>query len=218
MRASGPETLVASSSWNSAPSPAMPVAMPIWRNVELMPEPMPARAGGTTPTAVDASGGFTRPTPMPAKMKPGSSTVHAESASTRAISTSPRPTSPSPPPIIRRTGNPRRQLARDRRHEERQQRDRQEAQPGLQRRVAERVLDVQRHVEEHREQRRRQRERRDRGARERGLAQKRQVEHRPGLAALDDDERAQQDDRADEERDDQRATPALGVAAHERED
>jgi hypothetical protein len=44
----------------------MPVAMPTWRKVELMPEAMPACRGGTTPTAVDASGGFTRPTPTPA--------------------------------------------------------------------------------------------------------------------------------------------------------
>ena len=45
------------------------------------------------------------PVPMPAKMKPGSSTVQAESASSRAISTSPIPTSASPAPIMNRTGN-----------------------------------------------------------------------------------------------------------------
>jgi hypothetical protein len=28
----------------------MPVAMPTWRKVELMPEAMPACCGGTTPT------------------------------------------------------------------------------------------------------------------------------------------------------------------------
>ena len=33
----------------------MPVAMPTWRNVELMPEAMPARCGSTTPTAAVAS-------------------------------------------------------------------------------------------------------------------------------------------------------------------
>ena len=74
----------------------MPVAMPIWRKVELIPDPIPARCGGTTPTAVDASGGLMRPTPTPANRNPGSSTVHAESASRRAIRTRPMPTSPSP--------------------------------------------------------------------------------------------------------------------------
>ena len=53
----------------------MPVAMPTWRNVVLMPDAMPLRCGGTTPTAVEASGGLTRPTPTPATRKPGSSAV-----------------------------------------------------------------------------------------------------------------------------------------------
>ena len=35
----------------------MPVAIPTWRKVLLMPEAMPLRAGGTTPIAVEASGG-----------------------------------------------------------------------------------------------------------------------------------------------------------------
>ena len=56
----------------------MPVAMPTWRNVELMPEAMPARRGSTTPTAVDASGGLTRPTPTPATIRPGIRWVHVE--------------------------------------------------------------------------------------------------------------------------------------------
>ena len=62
------------------------------------------------------------------------------------------------------------ELARDRRDQEGQQRDRQEAQAGFERRVAEDVLDVEREVEEHREHRRRQHERRDRRAGEGGLA------------------------------------------------
>ncbi len=41
----------------------MPVAMPIWRNVALTPDAMPALYGGTTPIAVEASGGFTMPPP-----------------------------------------------------------------------------------------------------------------------------------------------------------
>ena len=65
---------------NSVPSKAMPVAMPTWRNVELMPEAMPARCGRTTPTAVEASGGLTRPTPTPATMNPGMRWVQSELA------------------------------------------------------------------------------------------------------------------------------------------
>ena len=37
----------------------MPVAMPTWRKVELMPDAMPARRGSTTPTAAVASAGLT---------------------------------------------------------------------------------------------------------------------------------------------------------------
>ena len=59
------------------------------------------------------------------------------------------------------------ELARERRDEERQQRDGQEAQAGLERRVAERVLDVEGEVQEHREHRRGQHERGDARAVER---------------------------------------------------
>ena len=45
--------------WKIAPSTAMPVAMPTWRNVLLAPEAMPLRCGCTTETAPEASTGFT---------------------------------------------------------------------------------------------------------------------------------------------------------------
>jgi hypothetical protein len=48
------------------PSTATETAIPIWRNVELTPEAMPASSGRTTQTAVAASGGVTRPAPAPA--------------------------------------------------------------------------------------------------------------------------------------------------------
>ena len=47
------------------PSAAMPVATPTWRSVRLMPDAIPARAGSTTPTAVEMSGVLTRPAPTP---------------------------------------------------------------------------------------------------------------------------------------------------------
>ena len=56
----------------------MPVAMPTWRKVLLMPDAIPLRCGGTTPTAVEASGGLIMPIPMPATMKPASSAVQRE--------------------------------------------------------------------------------------------------------------------------------------------
>ena len=79
---------------------AMPVAMPIWRNVELMPDAIPAWAGCTTPIAVEASGGLTRPTPMPADDQPGDEVRPLRrAASSPRISSSPMPTSTSPVPI-----------------------------------------------------------------------------------------------------------------------
>ena len=51
----------------------MPIAMPTWRNVSLMPEAMPLCSLGTTETATSATAGLMRPTPTPARMKPGSS-------------------------------------------------------------------------------------------------------------------------------------------------
>ena len=57
----------------------MPVAIPTWRNVEFTPLAMPARATGTTPTAVEASGGLIIPMPMPVTIRPGIRWVHAES-------------------------------------------------------------------------------------------------------------------------------------------
>ena len=49
----------------------MPVAIPAWRKVLLMPEAIPLRAGGTTPTEVVAITGLAIPTPAPAMMNPG---------------------------------------------------------------------------------------------------------------------------------------------------
>jgi hypothetical protein len=54
------------------PRPATPVAIPTWRRVALIPEAMPARAGATTPTAVETSGVLMRPPPMPLTIIPAS--------------------------------------------------------------------------------------------------------------------------------------------------
>ena len=57
--------------WKTAPSTAMPVAMPTWRKVLLAPDAIPLRCGSTTEMEADASTGFTIPIPAPATMKPG---------------------------------------------------------------------------------------------------------------------------------------------------
>ena len=90
--------------WKTAPRPAIPVAMPTWRKVELIPEAIPLRSAGTTPIAVPANGGLTSPTPAPASRKPGTSTVQLEAASMLVIVSRPIPISVSPEPSSRRTG------------------------------------------------------------------------------------------------------------------
>jgi hypothetical protein len=84
---------------NSVPSSAMPMAVPTWRKVELMPEAMPSCCGGTTPTAVEASGGFTRPTPTPATIIPGMRWVQVEPALSPRISSKLTPMMIRPGPI-----------------------------------------------------------------------------------------------------------------------
>ena len=111
----------------------MPVAMPTCRNVELMPEAMPERRGSTTPMAAVASAGLVRPMPPPATRKPASSAVQSSPGSTPRISSSPMPDERQPagqePAHAEALG----ELAGDRRDDEREQRDRQEAQAGLER-------------------------------------------------------------------------------------
>ena len=85
------------------PSAATLVAIPTCRNVLLTPDAMPA-ACLTTPIAVDASGGFTRPAPMPATMKPGIRCVHSEAGSRPRMSSTPAPTGSSPGPTSIRAG------------------------------------------------------------------------------------------------------------------
>ena len=86
------------------PSAAMPVAMPTWRNVELTPDAMPAWCGGTTPIAVEASGGLTIPAPRPLTMKPGIRSVHELLPDSPAMMISPMPTSSRPGPMSQRAG------------------------------------------------------------------------------------------------------------------
>ena len=89
---------------NRDPSSAIPVAMPTCRNVELIPDAIPARCGATTPTAVEASGGFTMPMARPLTIMPGIRCVQLDVASRPRISSSPTPIRTRPGPISSRTG------------------------------------------------------------------------------------------------------------------
>ena len=90
--------------WKTAPRPATPVAIPTWRKVVLIPEPIPDFSTGTTAIAAWPIPGLVMPMPMPATMKPTSSVVHSESGETPCISSSPSPTTASPVPSRTRIG------------------------------------------------------------------------------------------------------------------
>ena len=78
--------------------------------------PAPA---GRRPTAVEASGGFVAPIPIPATTKPASSAVQPELVVSPCISRSDAPTSASPTERRRRTGSRAVSLPGDRRGDER---------------------------------------------------------------------------------------------------
>ena len=82
----------------------MPVAMPTWRKVELTPLAMPERSTGTTPTAVEASGGLIMPIARPLTIMPGIRWVQPESGLRPRSSSSPTPSSRKPGAISHRTG------------------------------------------------------------------------------------------------------------------
>ena len=82
--------------WKMAPRAAIPVDTPAIRIVLLIPDAMPERAAGTTPSAVEAIDGLESPMPMPLTMNPASRAVHSESGLAPRISSNPMPTSVSP--------------------------------------------------------------------------------------------------------------------------
>ena len=196
----------------------MPVAIPTWRNVLLMPDAIPARRGSTTLTDVEASGALTSPIPMPPTMKPASSVVQVEPRVIPCMSSSATPITASPPPSRILTG-----IRVDSRPAigattNETQGERQEDHAGLDRRVAEHVLEVERQEEELREHPRRDREGRDLRAGERRYAEEPDVEHRGPRAQLDRHEGDEEHRRGGEEADDATARPAPVGAAEEPED
>ena len=75
--------------WKIAPSAAVPVAIPTWRKVLLIPEAIPARAALTTPIATEAIPGLVIPMPIPATIEPASSVVQLSATSIPCISVRP---------------------------------------------------------------------------------------------------------------------------------
>ena len=162
----------------------MPVAVPTWRNVELIPEAMPARAGATTLTAVEASGTLTSPDPAPEAISPGMRCVQLEAAET-VHQQQPGAASTNPAEIVSRTGTtvvsrpaaPAVTKVATVRNKRRN--------TGAERVQSQVRLQVQDDVGEQGKQRSRNRERGHQAADEGRYAEQRQVQHRPPLHHLD---------------------------------
>ena len=179
--------------WKIAPRAATPVAIPAWRNVLLIPDAIPARAGiddadrdrGDTRVGhADADAGEEEACEQPGPAVPDVDPVHQHE---------PDPDEEQAGSHQRPEGDALREPSRDRRDDEREQRERKEAEPGFERRVEEHALDVEGQVQEHREHAGREAEGDDRDAGEGRLAEERQVEHRVLAVELDHDEGGEED-------------------------
>ena len=139
---------------NTAPRPAMPVAMPTWRKVLDDPVAMPLRSGGTTDTEAEASTGLVIPTPMPASDEAGQEhrpggvglDVGHQLAARGPPGTGPRPSR-------YRGVDPDSELAGHRGHHEGQHGHGQEPEAGGEGPVAQHLLEVEGEIEEHGEDR-----------------------------------------------------------------
>ena len=141
---------------------AMPSAPPIWRKVFSTPEATPAFATGTEPIAAAAHRSHhERHADAADQRDPGSRSQKSEAVPSREKSTSELPTSVSPPAMSQREPMRSESLPGERGDEDDQQRHRQEDRAGLDGRVAEDLLDVERHEEEDAEHRERDEERDD---------------------------------------------------------
>ena len=110
---------------------------------------------------------------------------------------------------------PVREASGQRRDEHHEQRHGQECRAGLDGRVAEHVLHVQREEEEDPEHRERHEQHHDVRAGECAASEQREVEHREALSLFEQDERRQRDRGAREGADDERRRPAVAVALDE---
>ena len=190
------------------PSAAMPVAMPTWRKVEFTPLAMPARATGTTPTAVDASGGLIIPIPTPGHDQAGDQVGPRGVVADAVEEQQPDPEDQEARRDQPLTGT--RSVSRPAIAAAKNEATRQVEEPdaGLDRGVAEHVLHVDHQEGQQREDRCRDAERGDQATGEGRLAQQRQVEHRLALDQLAHHEDHQQDGGRDQRRHDLLVAPA----------
>ena len=203
---------------STAPSAATPTATPVRRQALLIPEAMPVRDGSTARSAAAAIAGLARPIPIPATIRPGSSAVQLElgvSAVHQEQRDRDEHQAAGEHPAQRRA---RRELAHQQRHDEDEDRQRQEAQ-ARRRAASSRGCPAGRSRGTGRARTSRRRSRTSPARRRRTRRCGRgQVEHRPRLPVLDRDEDEQQHGPADQRAEDQRARPALVVAAQHAED
>ena len=201
----------------SAPRPAMPTAMPAWRNVSLTPAARPLCSCGAEPRATAMTDGLNRPTP-----KSGDQLAGQDDGPRRAGARQrEQDHADGDESEADRDHDPVRDLLADLAaragDDEVEDRAGQVDEAGLDGRKPEHLLQVERRVEEDREERRRDPEGRDLRARERRVAEEPQREHRVRRARLDDQEGDERQGGAGELGDDLRAAPADLVAAQQRE-
>ena len=177
------------------PSAATPVAIPIWRKVELIPDAIPARAGSTTPTAVEASGTLTRPQPTPATIIPGSRWVQSSRRRDPAHQHQAGADQQESGGDQELRGHVTGEAPGQAGGEEDRAGQRQQPHAGVDRRGPEHVLEVEHEIGQQREDRGRDRKRRDQSAVEGGNPQQLEVEHRGACARLDEDEHARAESR-----------------------
>ena len=204
--------------WKIAPSPAMPVAIPICRNVLFVPDAIPARLRlddadrGRRERRVDEADADAGDEEAGEERRPVESTEMPD------ISSSATPQSASPPPSRKRTGtrvDSRPEIGATKNESSESGR---KITPVFTARVAEHVLEVERQEEELREHPGRDRKGGDLRARERRHPEEADVEHRRLVPQLEEPEGDEKHDRGGEEADDAAARPAPVAAAKQPED
>ena len=174
-------TLVAT----SVPITAMPSEPPTCRIALITAEPTPALSTGTEPIAAAVVGAIVSPIPRPPTTRPGTIDQKVELSSSVPKSSSETGEQGHPGADQPARADPVGQPPRERRDQDDQHRHRQERRPGLDRAVAEDVLDEQRVVEEDPEHREPDEGHRRVRPAEGRVAEEREVEHREPLPRLE---------------------------------
>jgi hypothetical protein len=188
------------------------------RQVLLMPEAMPVRAGSTTRKAAPAMVGLARPMPIPETMKPGNKMVQLEVHGYEPHERNPERDDGQATSEQRPHRRLRRVPPRHERHQENKRRHRQETEAGRKRRVAVDVLKIDRQEREKGEHPGAEAERRRLHADKGRPLEEGDVEHGPLLHPFDHHECGEQRGPADERGEDLHAPPPHIVPPQEAED